>query len=230
MSLVMWYRCIPLLSVCFAALIFSACGDQGGEAPSAVALNLTLGDVDPASVEYDIACIDGETIEGVLEVVPDRDPPIWGTIVGLPSGSCTVTLTALDDQGGVMCEGTGEVVVVPNDSTKVDIVLTCDGDTTDGEDDDYRDCPTIHSVASIPTTIPLGEVASRIALTVSDADEVSYYAASGSFVQENEDAVFTCSVPGPVEIVITASNRTCSLEAIKEVVCPDGDGLEDSGE
>lgn len=96
-------------------------------------------EVELQTVEYTIDCSGGGTaffegtdstvnINGNLEVVEDADgggPGVWHSFLDLPKGPCTVQLRARDQDSEIICLATDGVVIAPNQTAKVELLLLC---------------------------------------------------------------------------------------------------------
>ena len=86
-------------AIAFAALVTGCASEtEGGSSEfGTVSLNIIIDGNDVNSVAFDIACDSGTNLSGQLNVNDEDDPPIAATVMDLPPGPCSVTLTALDD-------------------------------------------------------------------------------------------------------------------------------------
>lgn len=179
-------------------MLAGACGSTAVDAHekgtlARVELSLSISGTDIQAVEFEVEgpALD-QPLSGMLNVVDTRDPPIWATIMSLPEGEgYIVTLSALDDQGGVLCTGSEMFDVVGGQTNKVDVVLACnvDGKDPTGRVDvdatfDTNHCPLIHYIGATPECIPVGELAAvEVLASDNDLDElqVLWSATAGSF-------------------------------------------------
>ncbi len=133
--------------------LFAACASQGAVGNTEINLTIG-GDFGPQDgeaafeadrVDYRITCVgtapgtfpippdatggavdydDSVDISGTFEIVDGQDPPVWNTIMSLPPGDCTASLTVYRG-GAIVCEGAEAFTVVENGTTNVDIKLLC---------------------------------------------------------------------------------------------------------
>ncbi len=221
-------RSVVALLAC--AWLAGCAGDEGDSGPvSQVDLQVTVDNSDVTSVEFEVDCEGGFALEGNLNVVEDRDPPVWATIMDLPVGECTITLTARDDAGAVLCAGSEDVTVVENETTKVAIVLTCEIDGEDPvgnvevdatfEEVDGNLCPRLQLLNAVPNDIPAGG-SSEVTVLASDPDgdplTTALTATSGSFADPTaQSTTYTCGASGTQTIRVVASDGDVSCDKTK---------------
>ena len=226
--------------VALVAIALAGCMSQAEEdldPVSSAHLNVIVANTDVTALEFQVTCDSGITLEGNLNVIDDRTPPVWAAIMDLPVGVCTVTLVARDDTGASLCTGSRDVTVVENTTVKVDLVLVClvDGDDPIGRLDidatfevvDGNLCPRLHFLNAVPSTIPDGG-SSAISVLVSDADgdalTTALAATSGSFLDATAlSTTYTCDgANGAQTISVTVSDgdATCDKSKSFPVACP----------
>jgi cysteine-rich repeat protein len=150
-------------------------------------------------VDYD----DSVEISGSFEIIDGQDPPVWNTIMDLPPGDCTASLTVYRG-GEVVCEGAQGFTVVENGTTKIDIKLLCSlsvniGDGAGDADGEFQftvgnECPKIFDFRAIPAVIPLGESSAIIQTIARDLDGTC---GSNCDPQTCDDANPPNCTPGP---------------------------------
>ncbi len=113
-----------------------------GNASLAARLPGLVAGLDVQTVEFTIDCggggtaffesapefSDEVTINGNLEVIEDPDAggmEVWHSFFDLPPGACTMQLRARDPDGEVICLVSDGFVIVPGQTTKVELVLIC---------------------------------------------------------------------------------------------------------
>jgi exo-beta-1,3-glucanase (GH17 family) len=225
------------LAIVFAAFFTGCAGETTGPSETGtVSVNLIVGDTDVTAVSFEVVCDSGITLSGQFNVNDDQDPPIWAAIMDLPPGPCSVTLTAFDDQGAVLCTGSEDFTVLVDPPTvKVNIVLTCgepgfdplgnvDIDAT-FEFVEGNNCPRLHFLNAVPNKIPEGG-ASAVTLLVSDADgdplTTALTATSGSFADPAAlSTTYTCGSSGTQTISVSVSDGVAACDKTKsfEVEC-----------
>jgi cysteine-rich repeat protein len=136
--------------------------------------------IPPDSTGGDINYDDSLDFTGAFEIVDGQDPPVWATIMDLPPGTCTVSLTVYRNSE-LVCQGTEGFTVVDDDTTKVDINLLCslsvDLDSGVGDTDgDFQfwvgnECPKVFDFRAIPAIVPVGQSSTTIQSVVQDLDE-----------------------------------------------------------
>ncbi len=135
--------------------------------------------IPPDSTGGDYGYDDSLDISGAFEIVDGQDPPVWGTIMDLPPGDCTASLTVYRNSE-VVCEGAEGFTVLEDGTTKVDINLLCtlsidisvgSGDT-DGEFQFVvgNECPKVFNFSAQPNVIPIGQSSTLIQAIAQDLD------------------------------------------------------------
>ena len=122
-------QCVGIVSqemeTCEVDGVFGRCRDGACDfsvaPPGFVEFELTITDRAVAAVEYNLVC-PAVTLSGNLSQVDDR----WNAFFDLPAGRCTLQILALDQDGEVVCDGEDEVTILPDTTTTLDAVLTCD--------------------------------------------------------------------------------------------------------
>ena len=208
----------------------SSSGTSGG-----VQVNLIVGSTDVTAVGFDVACDSGITLSGQFNVNDEQEPPVWAAIMFLPAGDCSITLTAFDDAGNPLCTGSADFTVVVNETVKVNVVLTCDGDGVDplgNVDIDAtfetvagNNCPRLHFLNAVPDEVP--PEGSAVTVLVSDADgdtvTTALTATGGSFLDRfAQSTIYTCdNANGSQTISVTVSDGDAPCDKTKsfEVEC-----------
>ncbi len=232
----LWMAFLGLIAACSTS-------QSGGSAEITLSLGNTAHDV--RFVEYDIDCQDGVSFEGQMNVVPERDPPIWEAFVGLPVGPCSIVLTALGPDEQPICSGSTMIEVIANQTVKANVELLCPitgGDAVGNVDIDGRFseipvdvCPIIHFMTSVPAELLPDENEAIIQVRASDPDmgpgalSIELSADRGELTVSNEpDSVLICpSAGGPVEVTAKVSDGSskCDQEQSVTVFCPAQTGL-----
>ena len=135
--------------------------------------------IPPDSTGGDYDYDDSVDISGTFEIVDGQDPPVWETIMDLPPGECTASLTVYRG-GAVVCEGAETFTVLDDATTKVDIHLVCSlsvdiSDGTGDTDGEFQftvgnECPKIFDFRALPSVIPAGQSSSLIQTVAEDLD------------------------------------------------------------
>ena len=229
------------------------CADETGEGSSelgTVNVNLMVGNNDVTSVTFDLSCDDGFTLSGELNVVDDRDPPVFATIMALPPGDCSITLTAFDDQGATLCEGSKDFTVLANETVSVDVVLVCTGDGEEllGNAEingtfvfvDGNACPRLHFFNAVPINVPAEGSTATVLVSDREGDPIRTLmtATNGSFANPDaQSTTYTCgNATGNQTLTVTVGNREpeCTQSKSFDVTCPgtnpcDGVVCDDTG-
>ena len=225
---------------------FTGCASEttGPSESGSVSVNLLVGDTDVTAVNFEVTCDDSTVcpLSGQFNVVDERTPPVWATIMDLPVGDpknpteYTITLTALDNEGAVLCTGSAEFRVNALEPTKVNVVLTCGGDGEEllGNVDidatfeiiDGNNCPRLHFLNAVPNNVP--PEGSEVTVLVSDADgdalTTALTATGGSFADPSaQSTTYTCDdANGAQTISVTVSDgdTACNKSKSFPVTCP----------
>ena len=227
------------------AVFFAGCASErtGPSEPGSVSVNLIVGNTDVTAVNFEVTCSDSTVcpLNGQFNVVDDREPPVWATIMDLPVGDpddpivYTINLSALDDQGEVLCTGSESFTVDPIITVKVNVVLTCGGDGEEllGNVDidatfeivEGNNCPRLHFLNAVPNDIPEGG-ASAVTVLVSDADgdplTTALTATSGSFEDPAaQSTTYTCGSSGTqtISVSVTDGDAACDKTKSFDVEC-----------
>ena len=227
------------------AVFFAGCASErtGPSEPGSVSVNLIVGNTDVTAVNFEVTCSDSTVcpLNGQFNVVDDREPPVWATIMDLPVGDpddpivYTINLSALDDQGEVLCTGSESFTVDPIITVKVNVVLTCGGDGEEllGNVDidatfeivEGNNCPRLHFLNAVPNNIPEGG-ASAVTVLVSDADgdplTTALTATSGSFEDPAaQSTTYTCGSSGTqtISVSVTDGDAACDKTKSFDVEC-----------
>ena len=227
----------------FAAFVTGCASETTGPSETGnVSVNLLVGDTDVTAVNFVVTCSDSTVcpLNGQFNVVDDRTPPVWATIMDLPVGDpknpteYTITLTALDDEGAVLCTGSTAFTVLANDTVEVDVVLTCGGDGEEllGNVDidatfeiiDGNNCPRLHFLNAVPNEVP--PEGSEVTVLVSDADgdplTTALTATSGSFEDPAaQSTTYTCGADGTqtIRVSVTDGDAACDKTKSFDVEC-----------
>ncbi len=227
---------IPVVAL--VAIAVAGCTSQAEQdlgPVSSVDLNVIVGNTDVTAVEFQVTCDSGFELQGNLNVIDDRTPPVWATIMDLPVGVCTVTLVAKDDTGATLCTGSRDVTVEENTTVKVDLVLVClvDGNDPIGSLDidatfeivEGNLCPRLHFLNAVPSSISDGD-SSEVTVLVSDADgdplTTALTATSGSFEDPAaQSTTYTCGSGGTqtIRVSVTDGDAACDKTKSFEVEC-----------
>ena len=224
---------------------FTGCASEttGPSESGSVSVNLLVGDTDVTAVNFEVTCDDSTVcpLSGQFNVVDERTPPVWATIMDLPVGDpddpivYTINLSALDDQGEVLCTGSESFTVDPIITVKVNVVLTCGGDGEEllGNVDidatfeivEGNNCPRLHFLNAVPNNIPEGG-ASAVTVLVSDADgdplTTALTATSGSFEDPAaQSTTYTCGSSGTqtISVSVTDGDAACDKTKSFDVEC-----------
>ena len=82
-------------AMAFAVMAAGCAGDAADQGETGrVGLNVIIDGVDVTSVAFEVVCDSGVTLNGNLNVNDENDPPIAATVMDLPPGPCSVSLTA----------------------------------------------------------------------------------------------------------------------------------------
>ncbi len=239
----MRYSLVLRRSVIVILALVAACSSgTGDQADGGAQLTLTLTNSPEGVrvVEYEIACEGGLSFDGLMNVIPDRDPPIWEAFVGLPAGICDIVLTALNEDGSALCSGSTSIEVIPNITVKANIELSCPGSggaAVGNVDIDGRFseipvnvCPIIHHMGAIPSQLREGESTSNIQVRTTDPDmgpeplSIMLSADRGTLTSPNAtDSMFVCPTGGgqvEVTAVVTDGFPQCEQTQSVTVFCP----------
>ena len=142
-------------------------------------ISLIIANTDITAVAFEVVCDSGLTLNGEFNVDDSQDPPVWSAIMDLPLGDCSITLTAFDDAGELLCEGSADFTVLLDETVDVNVVLTCPvgGDDPLGTVDiaatfetvGGNNCPRLHFLER-GTKRRSGRRGVRVTVLVSDAD------------------------------------------------------------
>ncbi|MEM8609450.1 MAG: hypothetical protein AAGF92_20275 [Myxococcota bacterium] len=117
---------LPETSICEADGEFGRCFDSecNFEIPpnGSLVFSVAPDAFEPARVRYSLRCAADTNLGGDLS----RDEEEWTATLELPAGTCALEVFALDADGEVICDGSTEVMVVPEQTVSVDALLTCD--------------------------------------------------------------------------------------------------------
>ena len=230
-------------AIAFAALVTGCAGETAGPSETgSVNVNLIVGNTDVTSVAFEVECDSGISLNGNFNVVDDRDPPVWATIMDLPVGICTVTLIAQDSAGATLCTASENVEVLENQTVKVDLVLACTIDAEEALGNIDIDatfeiiegnlCPRLHFLNAVPINVPTS--GSEVTVLVSDGDNdpltTALTATGGSFFDPAAQlTTYTCDGAAgaqTISVTVTDGNAACDKSKSFEVVCPGVDPCE----
>ena len=201
-----------------------------------VEVNLIVGNTDVKAVSFDVVCDSGITLSGQLNVNDEQNPPVAATIMDLPPGDCSITLTAFDNAGDPLCTGSEDFTVLANDTVQVNVVLLCDSDAEEllGNADidatfefvEGNNCPRLHFLNAVPSTVP--PEGSEVTVLVSDKDgdalTTALTATGGSFADPSaQSTTYTCDgANGAQTIFVTVSDGEAACDKSKSfsVTCP----------
>ncbi|MGB5313268.1 MAG: hypothetical protein WBN38_14465 [Polyangiales bacterium] len=195
-----------------------------------------VGNSDVTSVTFDLSCDNGFTLSGELNVVDDRDPPVFATIMAVPVGDCSITLTASDEQGATLCEGSKDFTVLANETVIVDVALICAGDGEEllGNAEingtfvfvDGNACPRLHFFNAVPINVPAEGSAATVLVSDREGDPITTLmtATGGSFADPSaQSTTYTCDgAAGNQTLTVTVGNGEPACEQSKtfDVTCP----------
>lgn len=223
-------RVSRLMATLLAAFALAACGTETSGEVGSVDLSLTLNGAEVDSVQYVVTGgALGSPLEGTLAVQGDQ---VFGVIANLPVGTnYVITLTAYNN-GEVVCVGSSEPFdIVANQTTQVNVVLTCGEETTvetgnaevNGSFNvvGLNICPVVHSYVAIPDAIEAGG-SSDVQIVASDYDgdalSYSWTATSGSFDNAaSSDAVYTCGAAGEQVLTVVVSDGEAGCDQTVEI-------------
>jgi hypothetical protein len=213
-----------------ATFALAACGTETSGEVGSVDLSLTLNGAEVDSVQYVVSGgALGEPIKGTLAVQGDQ---VYGVITNLPVGTnYVITLTAFNN-GEPVCVGSSDPFdIVANQTTQVNVVLTCGEETTvetgnaeiNGSINvvGLNICPVVHSYVAIPDAIE-GGGSSNVQVVASDFDgdalSYSWTATSGSFDDaSSSDPVYTCDLPGTQTLTAVVSDGEADCDQTVEI-------------
>jgi len=224
-------------AIAFATWVTGCAGETSGPSSEtgSVDLNIIIDGVDVKSVAFDVVCDSGTNLSGELNVNDEKDPPIAATIMDLPPGPCSVSLTAFDDQGVALCTGSADFVVLVDQTVDANVVLQCGepGDDSLGnvsitgtfEFIEGNNCPRLHFLNAVPNKIPDGG-SSAVTVLVSDADgdplTTALTATSGSFGDPAaRSTTYTCGAGGTqtIRVSVTDGDAACDKTKSFDVEC-----------
>ena len=230
-------------AMAFAVMAVGCAGETAGPSETgSVNVNLIVGNTDVTAVAFEVECDSGITLNGNFNVVDDRDPPVWATIMDLPVGICTVTLIAQDSTGATLCTASENVEVLENETVKVDLVLACTVDAEEAlgnididatfEIIDGNLCPRLHFLNAVPINVPSS--GSEVTVLVSDGDgdalTTALTATGGSFADAAaQSTTYTCDGAAggqTISVTVTDGDTACDKSKSFDVVCPGVDPCE----
>lgn len=225
-------------AVLLFAISATGCAGEttGAETFVSVEVNLVIDNAEIEAVSFDVVCDAGVTLSGQLNINDEQDPPVATTIMNLPPGDCSITLTAFDEAGNVLCAGSQDFTVVADDTVDVNVVLLCE---VDGEEllgnvninatfefVEGNSCPRLHFLNAVPDDVP--PEGSEVTVLVSDEDgdalTTTLTATAGSFADPSaRSTTYTCDgATGPQTISVTVSDGQTACDKSKSfpVTCP----------
>ncbi|MEM7437021.1 MAG: hypothetical protein AAF436_17845, partial [Myxococcota bacterium] len=233
-----------------AALVGCASDTTGTDGVGAVEVNLVIEDTNVTSVAFNVTCDSGVDLDGEFNVNDEQTPPVWATIMDLPVGDCTITITASDDQGEPLCTGSADFTVVADQTTKVNLVLTCGvtGDEPRGNVDIdvsfetvvANNCPDLYFFNVVPDEVPAEGSSSTVLASDPDGDPltITLSATGGSFADDSAaSTTYTCDGANGAQTVfvsVSDGNPECDKAKSFDVTCPginlcDGVTCDDTG-
>ena len=229
-----------LLSYAALAVCVAGCSSGGLTSSESVSFSLAIGNTDVDSVSFTLDCESGTELSGELNVIDDREKPIWNTIMALPPGDCTVNLVAGDDSGAAICTGKSEFVVIAGQTVKVDVVLMCGGAAEDPlgnvdidgtfEEVSGNLCPRLHFLNVVSRSIPEGGTG-QVSVLTNDPDggepSVMLLATSGSFADPAAaSTTYSCGAAGTQTVSVTVGDGDAACDQTKsfDVLCFGGSG------
>ncbi len=229
--------------VAVAALAGCASDTTSSDASGSVAVSLIVGNTDVKAVSFDVTCDSGTNLSGQFNVNDEQDPPIWSTIMDLPPGDCSITLTASDAQGEVLCTGSEDFTVIADETVKVNVVLLCPGEGEDPLGNVEIDatfeivegnlCPRLNFFNAVPDEVPAE--GSDVTVLASDPDggmlSILLSATGGSYADPTAaSTTYTCDgAAGTQTLSVTVSDGDAACDKSKsfDVTCP-GENLCDN--
>ena len=230
-------------AMAFAVTAVGCAGETAGPSETGtVSVNLIVGDTDVTAVAFEVECDSGLTLNGNFNVVDDRDPPVWATIMDLPVGICTVTLIAQDSTGATLCTASKNVEVLENQTVKVDLVLACTIDAEEALGNIDIDatfeiiegnlCPRLHFLNAVPINVPTS--GSEVTVLVSDGDGdtlTTALTATGGVFADASALLTTYFCDGAaggqtISVTVTDGDTACDKSKSFDVVCPGVDPCE----
>lgn len=122
---------------------------------------------------------DSVDISGAFEIIDANNPPVWQSLMDLPPGDCTISLSVYRN-GQMVCLGSRDFTVVEDGTTTVSISLLCELgiDIPEGGSDaegDFQfeignECPKLFDLSAHPSVIPLGSDSTVIQVVAQDLD------------------------------------------------------------
>lgn len=135
--------------------------------------------IPPDGTAGDYAYDDSVDISGAFEIIDDQNPPVWQTVMDLPPGQCTASLSVYRNQQ-VVCTGSHTFTVLEDAITQIDITLLCalSIDIPDGSSDasgDFQfdvgnECPKLFDLSAHPYVVPDGQSSTLVQVIAQDLD------------------------------------------------------------
>ena len=135
--------------------------------------------IPPNGTGGDYVYDDSVDVSGAFEIIDANNPPVWQTIMDLPPGDCTISLSVFRN-GQMACVGSDAFTVLSEATTQVDITLLCDlsVDIPDGTGDTGgefqfeigNECPKLFDFSAHPQLVPLGQLSTLVQTVAQDID------------------------------------------------------------
>ncbi|MEM7434801.1 MAG: glycoside hydrolase family 16 protein [Myxococcota bacterium] len=202
-----------------------------------MSIQLVVGNTDVKAVSFQLTCDAGIELSGEFNVNDEEDPPVWGVIMDLPVGDCSIAITASDDNGEPLCTGSGDFTVVPNETVKVSLVLTCIVEPVDESGNVEIDatfetvvdnqCPDLFFFNAVPDEVPAAGSSITVLAKDPDGDPLSIElaATNGSFVDPSSPATtYTCDdAVGEQTLFVIVGDGDCQKMKSFQVTCEEAE-------
>ena len=224
-------------AMAFAIMAVGCAGDAADQGETGtVGLNVIIDGVDVTSVAFDVVCDSGVTLCGNLNVNDENDPPIATTIMALPPGACSVSLTASNEQGEVLCTGSTDFTVIVDQTVEANVVLLCGEPGVDPvgnvnitgtfEFVPGNRCPRLYFLNAVPDEVPAE--GSEVTVLTEDADgdvlTTALTATGGSFADPSAQlTTYFCdnaSGAQTISVTVTDGDAACDKSKSFDVTCP----------
>ena len=224
-------------AMAFAIMAVGCAGDAADQGETGtVGLNVIIDGVDVTSVAFEVVCDSGVTLSGNLNVNDENDPPIATTIMDLPPGPCSVSLTASNEQGEVLCTGSTDFTVIADQTVEANVVLLCGEPGVDPvgnvnitgtfEFVPGNRCPRLYFLNAVPDEVPAE--GSEVTVLTEDADgdvlTTALTATGGSFADPSAQlTTYFCdnaSGAQTISVTVTDGDAACDKSKSFDVTCP----------
>ncbi len=238
------YVQLGLVAACIASMV-SACSSSEPTDLGNTQLSVTLPDgTELLSVDWEIT---GDALPsprtGTIDV-GDADDTVSAFIGGIPVGSgYTLKLSAVTSDGlACTSEDVGFDIPSAGATTSVSVTLNCGGDDSRNDGNLVIDgtihvntCPTVNLVVS-PINVSVGNTMDLEAEAEdADGDDITFeWTASAGEIDDpdHDDAVYTCTLAGPVTLELKVGDSSgCNVVRKVDVTCrADGSGPDQDGD